>query len=111
MVARILYLRQALSLLEVNNDIPESKILNGGDWKELESVHKVLNPFRNAQLSLEGEKYVSSLFVVATVHTCRASLQDGQSVDEPESIKQLCKTMSKDFDTRWGSTNSPVYSG
>ena len=87
MVARIIYLRKALSLLEVNNDIPESKILNGGDWKELESVHKVLNPFRNAQLSLEGEKYVSSLFVVATVHTCRVSLQDGQSVDEPKLIK------------------------
>ena len=111
MVARILYLRLALSLLEVNNDIPETKRLTGGDWKELESVHKVLNPFRNAQLSLEGEKYVSSSFVVATVHTCRASLQDGQSVDEPESIKQMCKTMSKDFDERWGSADSPIYSG
>ena len=43
MVARILYLRLALSLLEVNNDIPETKRLTGGDWKELESVHKVLN--------------------------------------------------------------------
>ena len=48
---------------------------------------------------------------MATVHTCRVSLQDGQSVDKLESIRQLCKTMSKDFDARWGSTNSPIYSG
>ena len=81
------------------------------DWKELESVHKVLNPFRTTQLSLKGEKYVSSSFVVATFHTCRASLRDGQSVDEPESNQQLCKTMSKDFDVRWGSADSPTYSG
>ena len=60
---------------------------------------------------MEGEKYVSSSFVVATVHTCRVSLQDGQSVDEPESIKQMCKTMSKDFDERWGSADSSIYSG
>ena len=63
MVARILYLHMALSLLELNNDIPESKRLDEGDWKELKYIHKVLNPFQNAQLSLEGKKYVSSLLL------------------------------------------------
>jgi len=65
-------------------------------------VTKVLKPFRDAQLSLEGEKYVSSSYVVPHIYTCRCSLEHGNSVLQPDSICELSEMMSEDFDVRWG---------
>lgn len=45
MCERILYLRSALHILEGSNDIPVYKRLSEADWKQLESVTKVLKPF------------------------------------------------------------------
>jgi hypothetical protein len=64
MCERILYLKSALHILEASNDIPVNKRLSEADWEQLKSVAKVLKPFRDAQLSLEGEQYVSSSYVV-----------------------------------------------
>jgi hypothetical protein len=71
MCERILYLKSALRVLEGSNDIPVEKRLNIDDWEAIKSVTKVLKPFRDAQLSLEGEKYVSSSYVVPHIYTCR----------------------------------------
>ena len=70
---------------------------------------KVLKPFRDAQLSLEGEKYVSSSYVVPHIYTCRCSLEHGKSVLQPDSIRELSETMSKDFDVRWGRQEDPIF--
>jgi hypothetical protein len=68
-----------------------------------------LEPFRDAQLSLEGEKYVRSSYIVPHIYTCRVSLEDGKGPDQPECICELSKTMSVDFNVRWGSVNDRIF--
>jgi hypothetical protein len=109
MCERILYLKSALRVLEGSNDIPVEKRLNIDDWEAIKSVTKVLKPFRDAQLSLEGEKYVSSSYVVPHIYTCRCSLEHGKSALQPDSIRELSETMSKDFDVRWGRHEDPIF--
>ena len=109
MIDRVIYLKNVLNILEYQ--IPAPKRLNDRDWVELNSVHSVLEPFCQVQLWLKGEKYVSSSYVVPSVVACRRSLVNGHSTSELELIRKLSETMAKDFDSRWGSGNSPIYSG
>lgn len=109
MCERILYLKSALHILEASNDIPVNKRLSEADWEQLKSVAKVLKPFRDAQLSLEGEQYVSSSYVVPHIYTCRLSLEDGIQAYQPECIRELSRTMSNDFNVRWGGGDDPIF--
>jgi hypothetical protein len=88
----ILYLKSALHVLKASNDIPVDKRLSQVDWEQLKSVTKVLKLFQDAQLSLEGEQYVSSSYVVPHIYTCRLSLEDGKQANQPECIRELSQT-------------------
>ena len=109
MCERILYLKSALHVLEASDDIPLNKRLSDADWEQLEAVTKVLKPFRDAQLSLEGEQYVSSSYVVPHIYNCRQSLEAGKGVNNPECVRQLSVTMSEDFNLRWGGGDIPIF--
>ena len=111
MCLRIQYLKQALGSMLGGGDLPNDLEMSNADWNDLSSVIQVLEPFRNAQLFLEGEKYVSSSYVIPTVFLCRESLRKGQANTVPQSVRALSQTMNTDFETRWGKSTEPIFSG
>ena len=111
MCLRIQYLKQALGSMLVGGDLPNDLEMSNADWNDLSSVIQVLEPFRNAQLFLEGEKYVSSSYVIPSVFLCRESLRKGQANIVPQSVRALSRTMNTDFETRWGKSTEPMFSG
>ena len=59
MCERLVYLKEALRAMALDNQIPPQKILTDEDWEVIELVHKALKPFKSAMIVLEGENYVT----------------------------------------------------
>lgn len=70
----------------------------------LQELTEVLKPFMAAQLTLEGEKYVTISMVPYMISTIRAGLQNVvNGVRSSECVKTLATIMLNDFNQRWGS--------
>ena len=63
MYERLVYLKQALKAMALNDQIPLKKVLTDEDWEVIELVHKVLKPFKSAIIFLEGENYMTISFI------------------------------------------------
>jgi hypothetical protein len=111
MCNRIKYLKHALGSMFGGGDLPVDLQLSEDDWDSLSSVITILKPFRSSQQFLEGEKYVTSCYVVPTVFECREGLRKGQLPGVPQSVRNLSKVLSKDFDGRWGASTGTVFTG
>ena len=109
MCLRIQYLKQALGSMLGGGDLPNDLEMSNADWNDLSSVIQVLEPFRNAQLFLEGEKYVSSSYVIPTVFLCRELLRKGQANTIPQSVRALSQTMNTDFEAQWGKLTDLIF--
>ena len=111
MCERLLYLKQALGSMSGGGDLPMQLLLSERDWTDIKSVVTILKPFRTSQQFLEGEKYVTSCYVLPTVFLCREGLRKGNTNDAPKSIRKLSQTLNKDFDIRWGCESDSVFTG
>ena len=132
MVDRLLYLRPAIEMHESMHNV--EPILTNEDWRILELIRPVLEPFMVAQRTLEGHQYVTGSLVIPTVHDLREGLKeairmvpgmrcviDGEEDDEYGSmlddddravcaVKNCAKALLKDFNERWGDgTTNLVY--
>jgi hypothetical protein len=115
MVERALKLRPAIEMMFrdeiVNRTSPgkptplEGLALQPIDYVTLEHIVQVLAPFREAQLALEGEKYVNLSLLVIIIHELRTILEGLIAAvdpnDEPD-LYDLLHKMADDFKDRWG---------
>ncbi|CAM9499597.1 unnamed protein product, partial [Sphacelaria rigidula] len=123
MVDRLLYLRPAIEMHETMHQL--DAILTNEDWRVLELIHPVLEPFMVAQGTLEDHKYVTGSLVIPTVHDLREGLQEairevsgmrcvfGEDNDERgailddddravSAVRNCAKALLNDFNERWG---------
>jgi hypothetical protein len=115
MVEQALKLRPAIEMMFrdeiVNRTSPgkptplEGLALQPIDYVTLEHIVQVLAPFREAQLALEGEKYVNLSLLVIIIHELRTILEGLIAAvdpnDEPD-LYDLLHKMADDFKDRWG---------
>jgi hypothetical protein len=110
MIDRLLWLRVPISILIARDQCPG---LSGDDWKYLKEIADVLKPFMKAQKMLEGEKYVTSSWVLGTIQTLRAGLESAKTAFPSNKYEQvahnLAKVLLKDLNCRWG--ESSTYDG
>jgi hypothetical protein len=120
MIERLLYLRQALSFMDMEGDLKSSSakkndpslMLKDSEWDVLEGLKFVLGPFKEAQLILESQEIVTSSLVLWLLNLVNENMEtiisndhmDGLDhlSDISESLIELVEEMKTDFDTRWG---------
>ena len=107
MIERLIYLKPAIDLMAANEQLGGHGLSNH-NWVHLADMLKVMEPFKDAQLMLEGDKYVTSSIVLPAVGHVRKRLTtlSNQAGDSPS--KTLATEMLDDFETRWGKANEPV---
>jgi hypothetical protein len=72
--ARLIHLQPALATMAVDNKLAASIMLNETDWKIIIQVHQLLKPFKDAQLLLEGDQYVTLSLLPFAVKAIRVAL-------------------------------------
>jgi hypothetical protein len=93
----------------VSNQCPG---LSNDDWKYLGEIRDVLKPFMKAHKMLEGEKYVTSSWVLETLQMLwgeSASTTAFPSNKYDKVAHNLAKVLLKDLKCRWG--ESSTYDG
>lgn len=107
MVERALEMKLAIQSMELAQQVPANYILTDVDWKYIESVCRVLKPFKTAQKTLEGEKYVTASLVVGMIREMRKDLT--KTSEDDELANHLSKKILKDFEERWGDADFPLF--
>ena len=126
LVDRLLYLRPGIEMHETMHHV--DPILTNEDWRVLELILPVLEPFMEAQTVLEGHKYVTGSLVIPTVHDLRQGLKgairevqgmpcasEGEDDDElgvmlaaddnelaVSAVRKCAEPLLEDFNERWG---------
>lgn len=98
---RARFLRRAINGLLAAEEV-ECEVILPHEWKILEQIELALKPMADFQLTLEGEKYVTSSLVPVAVYQIRQTYQsivDGPETDE--EVRKLVKILLADFDTRY----------
>jgi hypothetical protein len=117
MVKRLLELKDAIILCftrncvcNVNTGLKKDSLweITAQQWKTLEYIAKVLEPFEDGMKLLEGEKYVTASWVLIIVELIRKGLQMGVESDCVTSVR-MSKILLKDFEVRWGAGGLPVF--
>jgi hypothetical protein len=110
MIDRLLWLKVPISIMIVSNQCP---VLSNDDWKYLVEIRDVLHPFMKAQKMLEGEKYVTSSWVLETIQSLRRGLESATTALPSNKYDKvahnLAKVLLKDLNCRWG--ESSTYNG
>ena len=103
MIERLLKLKAAIDILGAAGDLGQCAIMTPADWDNLLNIMVVLQPFKEAQKLLEGEKYVTSSWVAMAVSLIRKQLGDMSADEQPDTAsKHLAASLLTDFDERWG---------
>ena len=107
MIDRILFLREAIQVLTIEKSIDTEKCLTPQEWEELKEIHSVLEPFKKAQKVLEGDKYVTSSWVLPMARDLQNNLKtvvEALSQNRSDTVAcALAKGLYKDLIDRWGS--------
>jgi hypothetical protein len=107
MIDRLLWLQVPISILIARNHCPG---LSDDDWKYLREIGDVLKPFMKAQRMLEGEKYVTSSWVLETIQMLREGLESANTAFPSNKYEQVAhnlgKVLLKDLNCRWGESNT-----
>jgi hypothetical protein len=113
MCARLIHLQPALATMAVDNKLAASIMLNETDWKIIIQVHQLLKPFKDAQLLLEGDQYVTLSLLPFAVKAIRVALLnivvapgDGEAQTR---VKNLAKRLLCDFRERWKQDDDSQY--
>ena len=105
MCERLVYLKQALLAMELDDQIPSKKVLTDGDWEVIKLVHKVLKPSESAMIVLEGENYVTVSMIPTVIKAILTKLRDvsnARVASGPTTlVNNLAMILLKDFRLRW----------
>ena len=108
MVKRLLYLRPAIDFLFADpaSTLNQEKQLTAAEWKILACVEKLLEPFRDAQLYLEGQQYVTVSHTPGMVCMARRALTkvsqvDNDASEEVRRTAALARKMLLNFNKHW----------
>ena len=111
MLERLLYLKPAIASLGAAEQIPRDKLLTEFEWKIVAETKRLLEPFRNAQKGLEGEKYASAPFVPVVIPDLHRQLESFANDPVETPVKYLARNMLTDFKKRWGDEHHPIFTG
>jgi hypothetical protein len=70
----LIYLQPALAAMAIDNKLADSILLNETGWNIILQVHKLLQPFKEAQKLLEGDKYVTLSLLPIAIKAIRVAL-------------------------------------
>lgn len=74
-------------------------------WRQIELVVKLLQPFADAQRHLEGERYITRSAVPFQINSIRGHLEQCRLADDA-ALRAAGERLHADFDARW-TTNWP----
>ena len=104
MCKRLVYLKQSLRDMTLDDHIPSKKLLTKRDWGVIELVHNFLKPFKSFMIVLEGKNYVNVSFIPTVIKSIRTKLREvinSPVLPGPEtSVKNLVTRLIKDFRLR-----------
>lgn len=108
MCKRLLQLKEYITILRNQNQIPVAICLTDPQWGIISEMAQLLEPFMIIQQMMEGEKYVTISLVPYLVWKVRQhllqNLEDREEPDErSEHFKTINRKMLVDFNERWGS--------
>lgn len=111
MLARLRYLRKAIQVLIINEDIAATD-LTPAQYKVLDEVETLLKPTATAQQMLEGEKYPTISLVPYFLHKIRCQYEamngNDDSISSPAS--HLARVLLTDFEKRYLPRTEKVFS-
>ena len=67
MCKRLVYLKQSLRDMTLDDHIPSKKLLTKRDWEVIELVHNFLKPFKSSMIVLESENYMTVSFILTVI--------------------------------------------
>lgn len=103
MLMRLLRLRPQLTYMVAENMLSKDVNLTAQQWNIVEQITKVLLPFKEVQILMEGEKYVTSSLIPGLISLVRKGLQDTLSdCDNLQCVTDLAAKMMKKFEEDFG---------
>ena len=110
MFEHLLEIKPAIGSMAIDNQLGDCDPLEVQDWENLKVIKDVLEPFRDSQKLLEGDKYVTASWVPQAVNHIRKKLTAFSEAEEESASKTLATSLLKDLDDRWFS-NLELFSG
>ena len=102
MLKRLIKLKNYFAVL-----VTEGKLvgtLTDSQWVTVQDICDILEPFMFAQLTLEGQKYVTISIIPYIIYKCRQGLTDVKNnAGTKSSVKTLVTQMLSSFNAEWGS--------
>ena len=111
MLQRLLRLRQGITMMGTEGDLGDCALLEPTDWDNLDKMVKILTPFKDGQLLLEGDTYVTSSWVPKAIGHVAKVLAKFSSEGEDVDMKYMAKNLLGDFRNRWGNEVDEVFTG
>lgn len=108
MAYRLIYLKKALEGMNRNGQIDSGKWLSDTNWAVLKEIVDVLLPFKQAQKTLAGEKYVTISWLPLTLEKLRKNMREAvaKSASEADPVEDQIFSLSgvllTDLNERWG---------
>lgn len=103
MLMRLLRLRPQLAYMVAENMLSKDVNLTAQQWRIVEQITKVLIPFKEVQILMEGEKYVTSSLIPGLISLVRKGLQDALSdCNNLQCVTDLAAKMMKKFEEDFG---------
>ena len=82
MLKRLLQLKVYLQIMVQENLLAKEVNLTAQQWRIVEQITAVLEPFKQVQLLMEGEKYVTSSLIPGLIMEIRKGLEEIQSNED-----------------------------
>lgn len=82
-------LKPAIVVMAQYDRLDHVDALEQEDWNNLKCIKEVLEPFQVAQRSLDGDKYITSSWVLRAIRNCRAQLTKMSEATEEESASNI----------------------
>ena len=108
MLSRAAHSRNAFKSLIVDGKLKSSLVPTDDEWENLRTVLNLLYPFKADQKVLECKTCVAASFVPACIRKCGKSM-DKILEENTREAKLLAETMKADFESRWGTPDSPYW--
>jgi hypothetical protein len=101
----LLHLQPVLAAMALHKKLPEYILLNKTDWKILRQVHQLLEPIKESQELLKGDKYVTLSILPIAIKAIRTALKeivDAKGDGEAHKrVNNLAKWLLFNFRERW----------
>ncbi len=86
-----------------------SATLDAADRQNLKVIMQVLEPFKTAQMFLDGDEFIKTRWVLPAIKNCRVKLAELATAQKEAASSPLASNMLHDFEQRQGILQFPQF--